>query len=144
MRLFLDTSVMLSAAASGTGASRELFRLVPTNGWLLVTTHYAIDEVLRHLPDLPLQASVDWAALRPSILVMDDVFTVNLPVVFPVPKDKPILFGALAWADVLLTLDHADFGELLGESFYGMPVLKPGVFLKREREAGRLKPASNP
>jgi len=144
MRLFLDTSVMLSAAASGTGASRELFCLVPTNGWLLVTTHYAIDEVLRHLPDLPLQASVDWAALRPSILVMDDVFTVNLPVVFPVPKDKPILFGALAWADVLLTLDHADFGELLGESFYGMPVLKPGVFLKREREAGRLKPASTP
>ena len=144
MRLFLDTSVMLSAAASATGASRELFRLASFNGWLLVTTHYAIDEVLRHLPDLPLQSSVDWAALRPSILVMDDVFTVNLPVVFPVPKDKPILFGALAWADVLLTLDHADFGELLGQSFYGMPVLKPGLFLKKEREAGRLTPASTP
>ncbi|WP_395716745.1 hypothetical protein [Prosthecobacter sp.] len=144
MRLFLDTSVMLSAAASATGASREVFRLASINGWLLVTTQYAIEEVLRHLPDLPLQASAGWAAMRPCILIMDDVLTINRPVVFPVPKDKPILFGALAWADVLLTLDHADFGELLGESFYGMPVLKPGPFLKRERDNGRLKPASPP
>lgn len=82
MRLFLDTSVMLSAAASATGASREVFRLASINGWLLVTTHYAIDEVSRHLPDLPLQASADWAAMRPSILIMDDVLTINRPVVF--------------------------------------------------------------
>lgn len=144
MRLFLDTSVMLSAAASAKGASRELFRLAAANNWLLVTTCYAIEEVLRHLPDLSIQASTDWASLRPSILVMDDVVTVNLPVVFPAAKDKPILFGALAWSDVLLTLDHADFAAMLGESFYGMPVLKPGVFLGRERAAGRLQSASPP
>ena len=77
-------------------------------------------------------------ALRPSILVMDDVLTVELPVVFPVPKDKPILLGALAWADILLTLDRGDFETLLGDFFYGMPILKPGDFLERERAAGRL------
>lgn len=53
MRLFLDKSVMLSAAASATGASREIFRRAPANGWLLVTTPYAINEVLRHLPGFP-------------------------------------------------------------------------------------------
>jgi hypothetical protein len=29
-------------------------------------------------------------------------------------KDRPILFSALAWADVLLTLDSRHFGDLLG------------------------------
>lgn len=139
MRLFLDTSVMLSACASVKGASREVFRRAPENGWHLITTPYALDEVLRHLPDLPFQASADWAALRGQLLVMDDILTLNLPVVFPIPKDKPILFGALAWADVLLTLDHGDFATLLGKEAYGMPILKPGPFLTRERDAGRLR-----
>jgi hypothetical protein len=46
--------------------------------------------------------------------------------------------GALAWADVLLTLDKTDFGGLLGGEFYGLPVLTPGTFLGRERSGGRL------
>jgi hypothetical protein len=49
-----------------------------------------------------------------------------------------VLFSALAWADVRLTLDSGDFGDLLGGPFYGMPVLRPGQFLQRERTAGRL------
>jgi hypothetical protein len=49
------------------------------------------------------------------------------------------LFTAAAWADVLLTLDRHDFGDLLGGAFYGLAILKPGDFLKRERGAGRLK-----
>lgn len=138
MRLFLDTSVMLSASCSARGASREVFRCATSNGWLLITTPYAIDEVMRHLPVFPITASADWATLRPQLLVMDDVFTPEMPVVFPVAKDKPILFGALAWADVLLTLDRGDFQTLLGSSVYGMPVLTPGAFLERERGAGRL------
>jgi len=39
---------------------------------------------------------------------------------------------------VLLTLDSKDFGELLESDFYGMPVLRPGAFLERERLMGRL------
>lgn len=117
MRLFLDTSVMLSASASSSGASREIFRRSATNGWMLITTPYAIEEVLRHLPDFPPAASADWTVLRPHILIMDDVLTLELPAVFPVTKDRPILFGALAWADVLLTLDRSDFETLLGSSF---------------------------
>jgi hypothetical protein len=69
---------------------------------------------------------------------MDDVLTLDRPVVFLSGKDRPILFSALAWADVLLTLDHGDFGALMGQPFYELVVLKPGTFLERERVAGRL------
>jgi hypothetical protein len=138
VRLFLDTSVLLAACGSLTGASREIFRRAPVNHWVLITTPYAIEEVLRNLPDFPPSASANWARLRPGLLVMDDVLTLGLPVVFPAGKDRPILFSALAWADILLTLDRGDFGGLMEKPFYGLLVLKPGLFLEREREAGRL------
>ena len=139
MRLFLDTSVLLSASASARGASREVCRRAVAEGWTLVTTPYAIEEVLRHLPDFPSAASADWAKLRPALLIMDDALTRELPAGFAASKDKPILFGALAWADVLLTLDRSDFGPLLDSTFYGLAVLTPGAFLQRERTAGRIK-----
>jgi len=69
---------------------------------------------------------------------MDDVFTLDRPAVFGPSKDRPILFGALAWADVILTLDRNDFGALMDRPFYGLPVLTPGMFLTGERAAGRL------
>ena len=65
-----------------------------------------------------------------DVLIMDDVLTVDRPVVFAVTKDRPILFSALAWADILLTLDEADFGGFTDKPFYGLAVLRPGVFLK--------------
>ena len=64
------------------------------NGWVLVATPYVVEEVLRNLPDFPVPASGEWVRLRAEILVMDDVLTLDRPVVFPVSKDKPILFGA--------------------------------------------------
>ena len=139
MRLFLDTSVLLVACGSTTGASREVFHRAPANGWILVSTPYAIEEALRNLSDFPPSASANWVRLRPSLLVMDDVLTLDRPVVFAAGKDRPILFSALAWADILLTLDRADFGGLMDKPFYGLLVLKPGVFLERERAAGRLR-----
>ena len=60
------------------------------------------------------------------------------PVVFGPSKDRPILFTAAAFGDVLLTLDRNDFGPLMGTGFYGLAVLTPGNFLRRERAAGRL------
>lgn len=56
----------------------------------------------------------------------------------PVAKDRPVLVAALTWADVLLTLDRADFIGLLGSACYGMPILLPSEFLARERAAGRI------
>lgn len=104
-----------------------------------MATPYIIEEALRNLSQLPPTASADWARLRSALVVMDDVVTLDRPALFPAAKDRPILFSALAWADVLLTLDREDFGELLGQSFYGLTVLTPGRFLEQQRAAGRLR-----
>lgn len=137
MRLFLDTSVLLAACGSARGASRELFRRAPVGGWKLLATPYVIEEVLRNLPLLPVTAGSDWIRLRAGLVLLDDVLTIDRPAVFPSAKDRPILFSALAWADVLLTLDRADFNEVIGREFYGLPIMSPGMFLERERAAGR-------
>jgi predicted nucleic acid-binding protein len=138
MRLFLDTSVLLAACGSAAGASREIFRLAPTRGWVLIVTPYVVEEALRNLANFPPTAGAEWAKLRADLLVLDDVLILDRPAVFTISKDRPILFSALAWADVLLTLDRGDFNELLGQSFYELPILRPGVWLQRERAAGRL------
>jgi hypothetical protein len=121
------------------GASREVFHRSGPNEWLLITTPYVVNEVLANLPKLPAAASAEWAKLRPGLLLFDDVLTVDRPAVFEPAKDRPILFSALAWSDVLLTLDSNDFGGLMGKIFYGLRVARPGQFLAEERTAGRLK-----
>lgn len=138
MRLFLVASVMLAACGSASGASRGIFRHAGSQGWTLISTPYALDEVRANLGDFPPAASAEWVRLRQQVLVMDDVLTVDRPVVFPAGKDRPILFSALAWSDILLTLDRNDFARLPGRSFYELGVMKPGQFLRQEREAGRL------
>ena len=138
MRLFLDASVLLAACGSTTGASHEIFLRARVHGWVLIVTPYVIGEVLNNLADFPPSATARWASLRADLVVLGDVLTLDRPAVFPAGKDRPILFSALAWADVLLTRDTGDFGEILGSSFYELLVLTPGDFLRRERLAGRL------
>jgi predicted nucleic acid-binding protein len=137
VRLFLDTSVLLGACASVGGASSEIFRRSRKQGWRLLTTPCVLEEVARNLPKFPVATVAEWARPRPYLGIRDNILTLDRPVVFPAGKDRPVLFGAVAWADVLLTLDRGDFATLLGGSFYGLLVLKPGDFLKRERAAGR-------
>jgi len=139
VRLFLDSSVLLAACQSTSGASSEIIRRASKNGWILICSPYVIEEVLTNLADLEASASASWAGIRPMLTVMDDVLTLDRAVVFEASKDRPILLSALAWADVLLTLDRADFGGLMEKPFYSLRVLKPGTLLEQERGAGRLK-----
>jgi len=138
VKLFLDTSVLLAACGSDHGASHAVFDYAPALRWTLISTPYVVDEVLGNLPILPSAATSKWARLRQTLILMDDVLTLDRIVVFEPAKDRPILFSALAWSDALLTLDRRDFGALLGRSFYGLPVLTPAMFLQRERDEGRL------
>lgn len=139
MKLFLDSSVLLAASGSSRGASREIFHRAPVCGWVLLATPYVIEEVLANLANFPDAAMADWARLRLDLALMDDVLTLDQAAVFESVKDRPILFGALAWSEVLLTLDRDDFGAQLGGMFYGLSILTPGMFLERERAAGRLR-----
>ena len=136
MRLFVDSSVLIAAAASAEGASREVFHRASTRDWRLITTPYAVAEVTRNLAGFAAPVTVAWLRLRARLDLVDDVLTIDKPAVFPVNKDRPILFSALATADVLLTLDRADFGRLLGTHFYGLTIMTPGMWLVRETEAG--------
>lgn len=138
MRLFLDTSVLLAAAGSANGASRALFTDAATHNWVLISSPYVLREVLQNLPKLPTRAAEEWGHLLPSLIVVDDIVSLDRPVIFPASKDRPILFTALAWSDVLLTLDQADFADILGGTFYGLCVMRPYEFLLDERRAGRL------
>ncbi len=139
MRLFLDSSVLLAAAGSSSGASSALFSYAPAQGWVLISSPYALNEVLRNLPKLPPDATTEWLRLRTQVIVAADVVSLDRSVIFAASKDRPILFTALAWAEILLTLDKADFGNMLGGAFYGLSVLLPYDFLGRERAANRLK-----
>jgi predicted nucleic acid-binding protein len=138
MRLFLDASVLLAACASANGASRAIFRHAGAQGWVLVSVPYALHEVRKNLAHFPPAAASEWTRLRPMLLVMKNVLTADRPAAFPASKYRPILFSALAWADMLLALDRADFASLPGGSFCRLRVLKPGHFIREERAAGRL------
>lgn len=138
MNLFLDASVALAACGRPAGASRAVFDLALRNGWTLMTSPYVVSEVTRNLPRLPAQATQDWAQLRSALVAVRDVWTMDRPAVFGPAKDRPVLFTAAAWAEVLLTLDRGDFGAVMGTGFYGLAVLMPGDFLEWERAAGRL------
>jgi predicted nucleic acid-binding protein len=141
VNLFLDASVLLAACGRPSVASRAVFGLAPGNGWTLMTSPYVVSEVRRNLPRLSTQATRDWRRLRTGLTVARDVWTLDRPTVFAPAKDRPVLFTAAAWAEVLLTLDRGDFASLMGTSFYGLDVLTPGDFLERERAAGRLSEA---
>ncbi len=139
MKLFLDASVLLAACGRAAGGSRAVCDLAAAQGWRLLASDYVVREVEKNVRQrLPAAAQNEWQRLKPSLEVMTDVLTFDWPVVFPASKDRPVLFTAAATADVLLTLDRADFGGVMGVGFYGLPVMKPGDFLSRERAAGRL------
>lgn len=139
MRLFVDASVALAACGRPRGASRAIVNAAAANGWELVTSGYSIAEVTRNLGKLPGQAAVEWKTIAGRLRLVRDVWTSDRPAVFGVAKDRPVLFTAAAWADVLLTLDTADFLALLGNRFYALHVLTPGMFLEWRRATGALR-----
>lgn len=139
MRLFLDSSVVLAACGRAKGGSRRVFDLAPTHGWRLLTSGYVVREVKKNLAlRFPPAASHEWRRLAPRLEKVRDITTFEWPVVFGPSKDGPVLFTAAAFGDVLLTLDRQDFGPLMNSGFYGLSLLTPGDFLRRERAAGRL------
>ena len=139
MKLFLDASVLLAACGRTGGGSHAICDLAAAHSWRLLTSDYVMQEVEKNVQQrFSPAAQQEWQYLRPLLEVMRDVLTFDWLTVFPASKDRPVLFTAAATSDVLLTLDRADFGGVMGVGFYGLPVMKPGDFLRRERAAGRL------
>lgn len=140
MRLFLDTSVLLAAAGSSSGASRALFDLEKAHQWDLVTSLYCVEETNRNLGKLPQAATEAWRdRLQPRLTIVRETLVHDRPMLFSRTKDKPILLTALAErCDVLLTLDRRDFGVFLDTRVYRLWVRTPAGFLAHERKHGHL------
>jgi predicted nucleic acid-binding protein len=140
VRLFLDTSVLLAATGSATGASRAVFDLAPGNGWTLLSSRYCVAEAQSNLHKVSRSASSVWrAAIRPSIQIVSDSVVLDKPLVFTKAKDKPVLITALASeSSFLLTLDRRDFGPFMSRPTYGLRVILPLAFLHLMRNEGRL------
>jgi hypothetical protein len=139
VNLFLDSSALLAACGSAKGSSRAIFHLATATGWTLMSSPYALSEVMRNLVKLPAVATAEWVRLRQQLRIVDDVVSLDRAAVFFASKDRPILFTALAWSGVLITLDRDDFAKFLGGQFYGLRVRLPFAFLEEERAEGRLK-----
>ncbi len=140
MKLFIDTSVLLAAAGSAKGASRYLFTHAEPNGWELLSSLYCVEETDRNARKLGPKALPYWrSSILPRLTLVPIELAYDKVLVFPKTKDRPVLLSALgAEADVLLTLDEADFQKVIGSQVYSLQVRSPGQFLIDQREAGRL------
>jgi len=128
--VFADTSVLLAASLSRTGAARAVLRAGKQRGWSFHTGRWCLAEVARNLSAKYPSALPAWRGLRSRVRPAPDWLVLDKPLVFPVTKDRPVLVTALALrADVLLTFDRADFQDRLGTEVYGMRILTPGELL---------------
>ncbi|MCX6937314.1 MAG: PIN domain-containing protein [Verrucomicrobia bacterium] len=140
MKVFLDTSVLLAAAGSSKGASRFVFQHAKARGWQLLSSSYCIEETHRNIGKIGPKAAPYWRAhLFPDLALVPIELAFDQVLVFPKAKDRPVLLSAFgAEADVLLTLDEADFQKVIGGQIYSLQVRSPGQFLIDQREAGLL------
>ena len=130
MTLFLDSSVTLAACASTTGASRHIINSASAAGRELLTSEYSIQEVRANVPRLGTSAIESCERILPKLAIVPDVVSFPWVTVFPPAKDRPILFTAACYADVLVTLDRKDFQGLLGMRFYMLQILTPEHFVR--------------
>ena len=113
--VFLDTSVILAAARSTSGASSALFRLQETGFLRLVTSPWCLDEAVRNVvPDEP-AASRLRSLLQAMDMVPDGVAALAWAGRHVrKTKDVPVLASAAAAGiRYLATLDVKDFGKVL-------------------------------
>ena len=133
MRVFLDSSVVLSACGSVKSLSRLITLIAPERDWHPVSSAYCRAEVARNVGKFGDEATAYWTTLRAKLEWVPDALTSKRPLLLTASKDKPILISALAdRSKVLLTLDLGDFGPLLGTEVYGTLVTTPRDFLQRE------------
>ena len=140
MKVFLDTSVLLSACGSSKGASRYVVENADSKDWELVSSLYCREETLRNLCKLASDAGNYFSVrIERGIKWKTDVVVWDRIVMFPKAKDRPVILTALAeQCAVLLTLDCVDFQKSVGGQFYAMAIRTPGDWLIELRDKGLI------
>lgn len=130
VRVFLDSSVILSACGSERSLSRLITVLAAERSWNLVSAAYCRAETVKNLTKFAPQATAHWQDLHARIEWVPNALTTKRPLLLTASKDKPVLISALAAkCETLLTLDTRDFGIVLSTEVYGMTVVTPRDFL---------------
>ena len=130
MRIFLDSSVVISACGSERSLSRLIFEIAAERGWFLVSAAYCRAETVKNLTKIPLAASKCWKDYQHRIEWLPNALTTRRPLLLTASKEKPVLVSALAAeCETFLTLDRGDFSLLLGTEVYRMLVTTPRDFL---------------
>ena len=130
MRIFLDSSVLLSACGSGKSLSRLITEIADERGWRLISASYCHAESSKNIRKIGEEAVLRWPEMQSKVEWVPNALTSRKPLLLTASKDKPVLISALAAkCAVLLTLDKGDFGILLGTMVYGMLVSTPRDFL---------------
>lgn len=133
MRVFLDSSVVLSACGSTKSLSRLITVIAAERGWNLASSAYCRTETARNVGKFGPAAVAHWQALQGELAWTPNALTTKRPLLLAASKDKPVLISALAArSQVLLTLDTRDFELLIGAEVYGMLVTTPRDFLMRQ------------
>ena len=76
MRIFLDTSVLLAACRSKSGASRAILDMSSDQGWKLIASPWVRSEVEKNLFIFPFESTATWVALSSRISLVDDVVSI--------------------------------------------------------------------
>jgi predicted nucleic acid-binding protein len=127
MRVFLDASVLFSAAYVDRGHSSRLLDIARKGGCMLLASAYALAEARRNLGAKAPAALARLEELVPLVEIALDpppdlvaqAEAQGLPA-----KDAPILAAAIATgAGLLVTGDRRHFGALLGRTPDGVRVL---------------------
>jgi predicted nucleic acid-binding protein len=134
-RIFIDSSVLFSAAYSSKGFSRDLMMLGAAGSIKLFISDFVLEETRRNL-----------ALKQPALKILEriiqmaqiEVVSANLQLVqgamkVVVPKDAPILAAArIARVDMLVSLDKK---HILGhpelERYLNAPILTPAEAIER-------------
>ena len=137
-RIFIDSSVLFSAAYSVKGHSRDLMLFSATGNLTLVLSDFVLEETRRNL-----------AQTQPGLNVLERIFgEARIEIVsvtkkqvkdamrLIVPKDAPILAAAkVAKVDMLVSLDKK---HILGhpelENYINAPILTPIQVFARLKE----------
>jgi len=132
-RVFADSSMLIAAAGSRTGASRAVLMLAEVGLFQLVVSRQVLDECERNLrrklpAALPVFAALLAAAAVEVTADPEEKAVATYRTVI-VAKDAPILAAAvLGGADHLLTLDTTDFTPAVAEAA-GIAIQTPAEFV---------------
>lgn len=135
-RVFVDTSALIAAFLSPTGAAGAVLDLHRVGAIRAVLSDYILSELERSKllrPSLPQQRLAFFLLSRPEIVALPSQRSIARAALVISTKDAPVIAGAQsARVDALVTWDKEFLAEAV-ERYLGCPVYLPGDFLKRFR-----------